>query len=55
MMVVPTNLEGIAVNMIMARVGWNTNLCRELKGSGEEDKTSLQWGGPTMGGQACRR
>ena len=42
MMVVPTNLEGIAVNMIMARVGWNTNLCRELKGSGEEDKTSLQ-------------
>ena len=55
MMVVPTNLEGIAVNMIMARVGWNTNLCRELKGSGEEDKTSLQGGGPTMGGQACRR
>ena len=45
MVVVPINLEGIAVNMvvvmIMARVGWNTNLCGALKGSGEEDGTSL--------------
>ena len=65
MMVVPTNLKGIAVNkmvvMIMARVGWNTNLCDALKGSGEEDGTSLgreeDQGGPrrTMGGQARRR
>ena len=48
MMVVPTNLTGMAVNMMvvmimfMARMGWNTNLCGALKGSGEEDKTSLQ-------------
>ena len=63
MVVVPTNLEGMAVNMVvvmimfMARVGWNTNLCGALKGSGKEDGTSLQGGGPrrTMGGQACRR
>ena len=63
MVVVPTNLEGMAVNMvvvmIMARVGWNTNLCGALKGSGEEDGTSLgreeDQGGPTMGGQACSR
>ena len=47
MVVVPTNLEGMAVNMVvvmimfMARVGWNTNLCGALKGSGEEDGTSL--------------
>ena len=52
MMVVPTNLEWMAVNMMvvmimfMARVGWNTNLCGALKGSGEEDGTSLQGGGP---------
>ena len=47
MMVVPSNLKEIAVNMMvvmimsMARVGWNTNLCGALKGSGEEDGTSL--------------
>ena len=52
MMVVPTNLTGMAVNMMvvmimfMARMGWNTNLCGALKGSGEEDGTSLQGGGP---------
>ena len=67
MVVVPTNLEGMAVNMVvvmimfMARVGRNTNLCGALKGSGEEDGTSLgreeDQGGPrrTMGGQARRR
>ena len=31
----------VVMIMFMARVGWNTNLCGALKGSGEEDGTSL--------------